>query len=361
MSLELLLEQFDLVVKRAADVDALDAAILQLAVEGKLVPQDPHDEPACVLLERIEAEKQRLVEVGELSKLLKLPKIKSDECSFQLPGTWAWVRLGSVTTYAETARANTEEVTAGTWVLELADIEKGSSHLLQKVYYPERDFKSDKNVFKKGDVLYGKLRPYLDKVLVADEDGICTTEIIPFHGYYDIAPEYLRWILKSSYFINEANSKTYGMNLPRLGTKDAVRIPIPLPPLAEQKRIVARIDELRRQTAALRQHLSEAEAEVITVNSAALHGLHSAGNADEVDAAWQTIADAFDLLYDTPDNLPALRQTILQLAVQGKLVPRDPDDEPAGELLKRIEAEKQRLYEAGEIGKLPKVEKIKQK
>ena len=118
---------------------------------------------------------------------------------------------------------------------------------------------------------------------------------------------------------------------------------IPLPPLAEQQRIVAKVDELFAQTRALEARLRQAQEDVVTVNRAALHRLHTAQDDDQFQAAWRTIRDHFDVLYDDPRNVAELRQTILDLAVRGKLVAQDPNDEPAEELLKRIEAEKKQL------------------
>ena len=123
----------------------------------------------------------------------------------------------------------------------------------------------------------------------------------------------------------------------------------PLPPLAEQRRIVAKVESLFAQTRALEAKLRQAQADIVTVNRAALNRLSVAADDDAFAAAWATVRDAFDLLYDDPRNVAELRQAILQLAVQGKLVPQDPADEPASELLKRIRAEKRRLVKEGKI------------
>ena len=127
------------------------------------------------------------------------------------------------------------------------------------------------------------------------------------------------------------------------------RIVIALPPLAEQRRIVAKVESLFAQTRALEAKLRQAQADIVTVNRAVLHRLSAATDHDAFAAAWTTVRDAFDLLYDDPRNVAELRQAILQLAVQGKLVPQDPADEPASELLKRIRAEKRRLVKEGKI------------
>jgi type I restriction enzyme, S subunit len=230
--------------QEAYGIRKLRELILELAVRGKLVPQDPNDEPASVLLERIAKEKARLVKEGALTTQKPLPEITSDEEYFGLPSGWVWSRLGEVTNYGITEKAEPEDVDEDTWVLDLEDVEKETSKLLQKNRFAEKPFLSSKNRFSSGDVIYGKLRPYLDKVLVADEDGVCTTEMVPVRGYIDISPFYLRLVMKTPYFIKYADDSTHGMNLPRLGTDKARMALFPLAPYAEQHRIVAKVDEL---------------------------------------------------------------------------------------------------------------------
>ncbi|ANX02551.1 hypothetical protein CSTERLE_13765 [Thermoclostridium stercorarium subsp. leptospartum DSM 9219] len=229
--------QYDLIIK-------LRQSILQEAVEGKLVPQDPNDEPASVLLEKIKEEKERLIKEGKIKKEKPLPPISEDEIPYELPEGWEWVRLGEVTNYAYNETLKPDEIDEEEWVLELEDIEKDTSRLIQVIRNKDRKSKSNKNRFYKGDVLYGKLRPYLKKVLVAPEDGVCSTEIIPFRGYGNIESRYIMYIMKSPYIDKIVNSITHGMNMPRLGTKNALELLIPLPPINEQKRIVEKVDQL---------------------------------------------------------------------------------------------------------------------
>ncbi len=193
----------------------LREAVLQLAVQGRLVPQDSNDEPASQLLEHIRKEKARLERDKQIKKQKSLPTIQDEELPFEIPLNWEWTHLGEITSYGSTEKVAPGEVDEATWVLELGDIEKVSSRLLNRVHYGMRHFKSTKNCFCKGDVLYGKLRPYLDKVILADEDGICTSEIMPIRGFVGLAPQFIRLVLKSPYFVQYANSSTHGMNLPR--------------------------------------------------------------------------------------------------------------------------------------------------
>ncbi|EBW2624692.1 restriction endonuclease subunit S [Salmonella enterica subsp. enterica serovar Newport] len=332
-------------------IKKLRELILELAVRGKLVPQDPNDEPASVLLKHIAAEKAELVKQGKIKKQKPLPEISEEEKPFELPMGWEWTRLGSISNYGFCDKAEPEDVTPETWILELEDIEKVTSKLINKVTFAERPFKSSKNRFSQGDVLYGKLRPYLDKVIVANEPGVCTTEIIPITSYGNIYPEFLRLLLKAPNFIIYANSSTHGMNLPRLGTEKAQQAVIELAPIQEQLRIVSRVDKLMSLCDQLEQHsLTSLDAHQQLVETL-LTTLTDSQNADELAENWARISEHFDTLFTTEASIAALKQTILQLAVMGKLVPQDPNDEPASELLKRIAQEKAQLVKDGKMKK----------
>ena len=238
----------------------------------------------------------------------------ADEVPFDIPNSWEWVRLGNISSYAGAKqKVNATSADPSIWGLDLEDIEKGG-RLLEHKTVGERKAVGDKTVFTKGDILYSKLRPYLLKILVAPDDGICTPEIVPFRVYGGIDPNYIVNYLKSPYVDNLINSITYGVKMPRVGTETMTSLLVPMPPLEEQRRIVEKID-----------------------------GVASA-------------ISAYDVAYQKTETLnsafpEALKKSILQEAVQGKLVPQDPSDEPAEALLERIRAEKQRLIKEGKIKK----------
>ena len=241
--------------------ERLKKSILQEAVQGKLVPQDPFDEPAEALLERIRAEKQRLIKEGKIKKdkhesiifrrdnshyekLDGVERCIDDELPFEIPENWCWARLGSISSYAETKqKVNAANADSAIWGLDLEDIEKGGRLIVRKTV-GERKAIGDKTVFSKGDILYSKLRPYLLKILVAPECGICTPEIVPFQVYGGIVSEYIVNFLRSPYVDNLINSITYGVKMPRVGTETMTTLFVPIPPVAEQHRIVQRIEEL---------------------------------------------------------------------------------------------------------------------
>lgn len=161
-----------------------------------------------------------------------------------LPATWAITTLGAVVEYGKTNKAEPSELAASDWVLELEDIEKDSSQLLQRVTFSERQSKSTKNHFHAGDVLYGKLRPYLNKVLIAGEAGYCTTEILPLKAGPHIDNRYLFYWLKHPVFLKYVEAESHGMNMPRLGTETGKAAPFVLAPRSEQTRIANQLDTL---------------------------------------------------------------------------------------------------------------------
>ena len=311
----------------------LKNSILQMAVQGKLVPQDPNDEPASVLLERIRTEKEQLIKEGKIKKEKRpsiifrgadnLPYEKmgkneplciADEVPFEIPESWEWARLGMISTYSYTKKKiNAQNADPKMWGLDLEDIEKGGKLLEQKTV-GERKAIGDKTIFDSGDILYSKLRPYLLKILVAPDCGICTPEIVPFKVFGNIVPDYIVAFLKCPYVDAVINSVTYGVKMPRVGTKTMTELLVPIPPLSEQKRIVEKLNEVTPIT----------------------------------DIYAEAYIRATKLNQEFPE---LLKKSILQEAVQGKLVPQDLADEPASVLLERIRAEKQKLIAEGKIKK----------
>ena len=234
--------------------------ILDLAIRGKLVPQDPNDEPASVLLERIRAEKEELIKQGKIKRDKKESVIfRGDDNSYylrtgrveesledwrfdDLPETWKICCLGELCDYGDCINVNTEDIAEDAWILDLEDIEKDTGTVLKKVTKDQRNSVSTKHKFHSGQVLYSKLRPYLNKVVLSDADGYCTSEILPLEFKNCVLPEYARYYLMSGTFITYANHCSYGVKMPRLGTTDGKKAIFSLPPLSEQKRIVETID-----------------------------------------------------------------------------------------------------------------------
>lgn len=255
-------------------IESAKTKILDLAIRGQLVPQDPTDEPASVLLERIRAEKEELIKQGKIKRDKKESVIfRGEDNSYylktgelvesledwdfeELPGGWSVCCLGELCDYGNCTNIDTADIADSAWILDLEDIEKNSGIVLQKVRQGERNAGSTKHRFHKGQVLYSKLRPYLNKVVLADEDGYCTSEILPLEFEWNILPQYARYFLMSPTFLRYANKCSYGVKMPRLGTADGKKAIILVPPLEEQKRIVIAIEQTFSQLAFITENLS---------------------------------------------------------------------------------------------------------
>ena len=304
------------------DTKALRQKILDMAIRGKLVPQDPNDEPASVLLERIRAEKQQLIKEGKIKKdkndsvIFKgddnryYEKVGSevkditDDLPFEIPDSWAWTRLeSSVLINPRNDLSDNIDVS----FVEMKSISDGYNNHFSATTRLWKEVKSGFTHFQDGDVGFAKITPCFQnrKSVVfsglQNGYGAGTTELHILRAVKStITTEYLLLFVKSSYFIERGIQKFSGTaGQQRFGTDEVKKTPFPLPPLEEQARIVNRIEELFTQ----------------------------------IDIIEQNQAD-IDVLYDE------FRKRTLTLAIQGKLVPQDPNDEPASVLLERIRAEK---------------------
>ena len=243
-------------------VSASKSKILDLAIRGQLVSQNPDDEPTSVLLERIRAEKEELIRQGKIKRDKRESIIfKGEDNSYyqqtgtlvenlddwdldNIPDNWELCCLGELCDYGNCTNVDTKNIADEAWILDLEDIEKDSGRIIQKIRKFERESSSTKHLFHKGQVLYSKLRPYLNKVVIADEDGFCTSEILPLDFSDIVDPQYALYYLMSPTFLKYANSCSYGVKMPRLGTADGKKAVFPLPPLDEQKRIAQQVSNI---------------------------------------------------------------------------------------------------------------------
>lgn len=294
--------------------EQLKASILQYAIQGKLVEQRPEEGTGEELYQQIQAEKQRLIKEKKIKKEKTLAEITEGEIPFDIPDSWKWVKLGDCTGYAQTKeKVSPKDITGDMWSLDLEDVQKDTGAILVKTKASERKISGDKVKFHKGQVLYSKLRPYLKKILVAPDGGICTPELVPFDTYL-IDENYIAYVLRSPHIDYVINSVTYGVKMPRVGTDTMTNLLIPLPPLAEQKRIVAKIEELLPYV-------------------------------DCYAAAYEKL-EQFNAKF--PEDM---KKSILQYAIQGKLVEQREEEGTGEELYRQIQAEKKRLIKEGKIKK----------
>ena len=225
-----------------------------------------------------------------------------------MPDNWEWVRLGAICPYGDNKSIPSNSISESSWILDLEDIEKDTGLIKHYATKTERNSVSNKYAFTTGQLLYSKLRPYLNKVVIATKDGYCTTEILPLIFYGNISAQYMQIFMMSPTFLAYVNMISYGVKMPRLGTSDGKNALIAIPPINEQLRIQKQFDIIIPILRKIERHSNN---------------LHS--------------------------NVLATKSKILDLAIRGKLVPQDPNDEPASVLLERIRAEKEELIKQGKI------------
>ena len=317
----------------------LKNSILQMAVQGKLVPQDPNDEPASVLLERIKAEKEALIKSGKIKKSKKSSEIFrgasrtlpyafceqidkeirdiSDEIPFEIPESWEWVRLGSIV-YSRGQMKPTSDFC----YVDIGSIDNKNQKLgnTENIIIPDKAPSRARKIIDIGDIIYSTVRPYLHNMCIIDKQfslqPIASTGFATMTCYSGIFNKYLFYYLLAPDFDNYANDteNSKGVAYPAINDDRLYKALIPVAPLAEQKRIVAKIEELLPFI----EKYEQAETKLTALNKS------------------------------FPEML---KKSILQEAVQGKLVPQNPDDEPASVLLERIRTEKQELIKQGKIKK----------
>ena len=297
----------------------LKKSILQYAMQGKLVPQDPNDEPASELLKRIKAEKEQLIKDGKIKKEKPFPPITQDEIPYDLPQGWQWVRLGEITSIARGGSPRpiqaylTNDANGIPWI-KIGDTQKNGKYINSTKEYIIPEGISKSRLVHKGDFLLTNSmsfgRPYILNIDGCIHDGW----LVISNLFKVLDNNFLYYLLSSNIIYVQFCTSVSGAVVKNLNSTKVADTIIPLPPLAEQKRIVERLEEI-------------------------LPLVDEYGKNEEI-------------LSEMNQNLPKqIRQSILQYAVQGKLVEQNPQDEPASELLKRIKAEKEQLIKEGKIKK----------
>ena len=345
MNADRLLAQFERVADAPDAIPRLRRLVLDLAVRGKLLEQDPNDEPAAELLKRIAAEKTRLVKAGEIKKPRTFAALAPDELATPLPEGWVWSQITHLGVINPRNDAPTDYM-ASFVPMPMIFAEYGVLNEHEPRVW--RSIMKGYTHFAEGDVGLAKITPCFENGKstvfrnLTGSIGSGTTELHIVRPLL-INPEYILLFLKSPNFIETGKSKMTGTaGQKRVPLDYFASSPFPLPPLAEQHRIVAKVDELM----ALCDQLEAAQAErettrerLATVSLARLNEPDPETFRDDARFALDALPD----LTKRPDQIQQLRQTILNLAVRGKLVEQDPNDEPAEELLRRIAAERKNL------------------
>lgn len=338
-------------------IKKLRELILELAVRGKLVPQDPNDEPASELLKRIAAEKAELVKLGKIKKQKPLPEISEDEKPFELPVGWEWVRLGDLTSKITDGVHHTPKyLNEGVAFISVKDIDgnKISFNNCKLISQEQHEEINQRCNPEKGDLLICRIGT-LGRVTIVDTDrpfslfvsvGLIKTLLNAFSVDYLHKAFYSPCLLSQMEEIKVGGSHTNKLNL-----GDIPNLLIPFPAEKEQEKIVVKIAKLMSLCDKLEQQSLTSLEDHQQLVETLLTTLTESQNAEELAENWARISQHFDKLFTTEASIDTFKQTILQLAVMGKLVPQDPNDEPASELLKRIEQEKAQLVKEGKIKK----------
>lgn len=354
---EMLEKHFDSAFAAPDGIKKLRELILTLAMQGKLVPQNQNDQPASKLLKEIEAEKQRLVKEGKIKKPKPLPPVTEKEKPYSLPQGWEWTRIGAIGNVFNGNSINAGEKESkyvgveGLPYIATKDVGYGFEALDYNngIYIPldEEKFR----VAHEGAVLICAEGGSAGKKCGLTDRDICFGNKLFANELYGRIPSrfilyvYLSPIFRAS-FIAAMTGIIGGVSIAKF-----VEIPIPLPPLEEQRRVVSKINELMARCDELEKLRTAQQGARLTVHAAAIKQLLNIAEPGQQQRAQTFLAEHFGELYTVKENVAELRKAILQLAVMGKLVPQNPDDQPASELLKEIEAEKQRLVQEGKIKK----------
>lgn len=337
-------------------VQKLRELILELAFLGKLVPNEAK---SFNLLEQILSEQEELVKNKILKKTTVINILESSEFSYSLPNTWALLKLAdsgyNLGQKVPDSKFSYIDVSAINSIFGRVE----NQSILNADEAPSR---ARKKVCQ-GTIIYSTIRPYLNNIAVIDKvfeyEPIASTAFAVIHPYKAIDSYYLFYYLRSPLFVKYVESQQVGIAYPAINDKQFFSGLLPVPPLDEQQRIVAKLNELMQLCDQLEQQQnlsSEAHDQLVDT---LLNVLTNSSDVDEFQQNWQRISENFNLLFTTEYSIEQLKQTILQLAVMGKLVKQDPADEPASELLEQIAQEKNKLVKDGKIKKskpLPEID-----
>lgn len=344
-------------------ITKLRGLILDLAVRGKLVPQDANDEPASVLLEKMANEKKLLIQTGQIRKKSELLKINNKEKSFNKPKGWEWIKLGELGYWASgNGFPKKEQGLEGLEILfcKVSDMNlEGNDKFIRNTVNTVSKQTASRlklNIHPKGTVVFPKIGGAIatNKRRVIESPTVIDNNCLGITPSIGVKSEYLLLLLKSI----DMTEYQSGTSIPSLSLGNIESIDIGLPPLAEQKRIVAKVDELMLLCDQLEQQAEASIEAHATLVEVLLATLTDSVDADELAQNWARISEHFDSLFTTEQSIEALKQTVLQLAVMGKLVPQNPDDEPASVLLEKIAEEKEQLIKEKKIKKEKSLQSI---
>jgi type I restriction enzyme S subunit len=340
-------------------IKKLRELILELAVRGVLVPQDPSDEPASGLLKRIAEEKTRLVEEGRIRKQKPLAKIAEEEKPFAMPANWEWVRLDALLTKigaGSTPLGGKQAYVAnGVKFLRSQNIWNEGLRMNEVAFISEETHKKMSGTHvEAGDLLFNITGASIGRCAAVPTDfdtGNVSQHVTIIRPALGETQPFLHVVLISQLVQQTVMDVQVGVSREGLSIGKLAQFLIPFPPETEQHRIVAKVNELMALCDRLEAQQTYAESAHAQLVQVLLDSLTQASDAIDFAANWLRLAEHFHTLFTTESSIDALKQALLQLAVMGKLVPQSSSDEPASELLRRINEERSRLVATGQLKK----------
>lgn len=348
----LLTDNLPLMTGAPNGIKKLRELILELAVRGKLVPQEPNDEPASELLKLIAEEKTRLLAEGKIRKQKPFADISDAEKLFELPCGWEWVRLGTIQTFTNGYAFKSHDFQeTGVGVIRIGDVKReGFISTNEMVRFPEEKiFEIDNRYFVEPGDLVITMTGDVKLAFNRSDERFLLNQRVGKITIHQASEKYVCILLTTQ--AQEKIEQASGSVISNVSTEEINNSVISLPPLAEQHRIVAKVEELMALCDRLEVQQADAESAHAQLVKALLDSLSKACNSEDYAQNWQRLAEHFHILFTTESSIDALKQNLLQLAVMGKLVPQDPSDESARELLEQIAKEKALWMAEGKIRK----------
>lgn len=306
-------------------IERLRALILDLAVRGKLVAQDARDEPAAELIKSIEGQRASLRESGKIGKGKSFSTV-SAEPPFDIPENWVWAQVSD--TGHDWGQA---EPTSDFTYIDVGSIDQDLGVVRSPAVVAASDAPSRaRKIVRRGTVIYSTIRPYLRNVAVIDQDfeppPIASTAFAVVHPFEGVEAGYLFHYLRSPAFVRYVESCQTGIAYPAINDRQFFAAWFPVPPLAEQRRIVAKVDELMALCDALETRSASALDAHQSLVETLLATLVNATDSADLARQWARLESHFDTLFTTNASIEALKQTVLELAVRGKLVDQEASD-----------------------------------
>ncbi|AFZ51323.1 restriction endonuclease subunit S [Dactylococcopsis salina] len=349
MDLNILWENFDVIIEAENGIQCLRDLILDLAIRGKLVPQNSQREEATELLKKIREQRKNLIKSKSIRNR-KISKIQPSEKPFSIPFTWTWARLGEITHDLGQEKPDT--------IFSYIDVSaiNGKTGTVKEevtVINPENAPSRARKLVKKGTVIYSTVRPYLLNIAVIKKDydpqPIASTAFSILHPYDGLFNQLLYYLLRSRYFTEYVELYQKGVAYPAISDTDLLKAPVPLPPLEEQKRIVSKVDELMKccdRAQASKKNRNELQQQL---RRSAIHALETAETEKDFKKSWHFVRDNFSAIVTQTNGIKDFRDLILDLAIRGKLVPQNSQREEATELLKKIREQRKKLIKSKSI------------